>query len=100
MIEEFSYTKKMENEAYASLTWARKTWRQRLLENPKLHAQQIILPYSTVYVVTPINALFRRPIKVKTLCQMSFSTLACGTERQDNYYPLTMKYNPKNKNNF
>lgn len=77
MIEEFKTTKTLRqvlaNEISASQTWARLTWEQRVAGHPTIHANKpTSKQHITNYIVTPINALFRRPIRVATLSQMQF----------------------------
>lgn len=68
-INKFPSTIQMLNNELASHTWARLTWEQRVKNaHIVLHANSKNV-YETNYIVTPINALFRRPIKVRTLCQ-------------------------------
>jgi len=72
-IDKFPTTLEMLNNELASYTWARLTWEQRVAEHKTIHTNK---PFNSIhvtnYIVTPINALFRRPIKVQTLCQMQF----------------------------
>lgn len=61
------------NNALASFTWARLTWEQRVEKHLTIHANKpTSKQHVTNYIVSPINALFRRPIRVATLSQMQF----------------------------
>jgi len=92
MIEEFSSTidylnreiKKVNNQL-DSLTWARLTWEQRVEKHLTIHANKSTTMRPVVsYIVTPINALFRRPIRDATLSQMQFATHRLFPEPRDN----------------
>lgn len=71
-IEIFPSTIQMLNNELASYTWARLTWEQRVAEHKTIHTNKGVNRHLTNYIVTPINALFRRPIRVVTLSQMQF----------------------------
>lgn len=79
MVEEFSFTTKYfdkevreANNQLAALSWARLTWEQRVEKHLTIHANKTFNKHNTNYIVVPIHALFRRPIKCETLSQMQF----------------------------
>lgn len=71
-VEQFKTTTHIMNNELAKLTWARKTWEQRVQFHVLIHVNRTGNIHVTNYIVSPINALFRRPIKVVTLSQMQF----------------------------
>lgn len=71
-VEQFKTTTHILNNDLAKLTWARKTWEQRVAEHFTVHANSTRNRHVTNYLVSPINARFRRPIRIVTLSQMQF----------------------------
>lgn len=82
MVESFRMTIQMVNEELAKQTWARETWLSRVQKSVKVS----LINYKdnnssfSFYKRHLLIAPFTRPIKCKTLSQMTFGTLACGKQ--------------------